>query len=54
MDQVTQQNAAMVEQTAAAGHTLNSGAQRLAGLVGRFRTQDAVDAAPRQRRFARG
>lgn len=33
LDQVTQQNAAMVEETAAAGHILNSDATTLADLV---------------------
>ncbi len=36
MDQVTQQNAAMVEQTTAASHSLANEAQELIGLVGRF------------------
>jgi methyl-accepting chemotaxis protein len=36
MDQVTQQNAAMVEQATAASHTLGSEAARLAELVGLF------------------
>ncbi|MBW6424800.1 CHASE3 domain-containing protein [Rhizobium sp. XQZ8] len=36
MDQVTQQNAAMVEETSAAGATLASDAVRLRELVGRF------------------
>jgi methyl-accepting chemotaxis protein len=37
MDQVTQQNAAMVEQATAASHTLKAEMQRLAALMGRFR-----------------
>ncbi len=37
MDQVTQQNAAMVEQTNAASHTLASDAENLARLVGQFK-----------------
>ncbi len=37
MDQVTQQNAAMVEQSTAASHALSSEAQTLAELVSRFR-----------------
>ncbi len=37
MDKVTQQNAAMVEQTTAASHQLAREAEQLAGLVGRFR-----------------
>ena len=38
MDQVTQQNAAMVEQTTAAAANLKTEAEGLAQLVGRFRT----------------
>ncbi|MBU1377634.1 MAG: HAMP domain-containing protein [Alphaproteobacteria bacterium] len=37
MDQVTQQNAAMVEETTAASHSLAREAESLAGLIGRFR-----------------
>ncbi|MEZ0002880.1 methyl-accepting chemotaxis protein [Sinorhizobium fredii] len=37
MDQVTQQNAAMVEETTAASMTLNEEARTLSGLVARFR-----------------
>ena len=37
MDQVTQQNAAMVEQTTAASHSLASEAENLATVVNRFR-----------------
>ncbi len=36
MDQVTQQNAAMVQQTSAAGHALSEKARELARLVGHF------------------
>ena len=36
LDQVTQQNAAMVEQATAAGHLLNTDATKLAGLVSHF------------------
>src|SRR5690606_13459679 len=53
MDQVTQQNAAMVEQTTAAAASLKTEADQLALLVGRFetgsdtqpsaRTQDVAD-----------
>ena len=42
MDQVTQHNAAMVEETSAATHKLKSEADGLADLVARFRTGDAV------------
>jgi methyl-accepting chemotaxis protein len=46
MDQVTQQNAAMVEQTTAASHSLADQANELAALIGRFRLgQDARPAA---------
>jgi len=37
MDQVTQQNAALVEQSAAAAQSLQEQARRLAGLVDTFR-----------------
>jgi len=36
MDQMTQQNAAMVEEKTAAAHSLKSEAGRLAQLVGQF------------------
>ncbi|MDX3978661.1 methyl-accepting chemotaxis protein [Shinella sp.] len=42
MDQVTQHNAAMVEETSAATHKLKSEADSLADLMARFRTGDAV------------
>jgi len=42
MDQVTQQNAAMVEQTTAASHALASEAKELARLVGQFKTGAAA------------
>jgi methyl-accepting chemotaxis protein len=38
MDQVTQQNAAMVEQSTAASHSLALEAEKLAQMVGRFKT----------------
>jgi methyl-accepting chemotaxis protein len=38
MDQVTQQNAAMVEQATAASHSLAGEAAELARLVGQFQT----------------
>ena len=41
MDQVTQHNAAMVEETSAATHKLKGEADGLADLVARFRTGDA-------------
>ena len=47
MDQVTQQNAAMVEQSTAASHSLSRDSEELSGLVGRFKTtQGAVAGAP--------
>lgn len=42
LDQVTQQNAAMVEQATAAGQLLNSDAQTLGELVARFQTAQAT------------
>ena len=39
LDQMTQQNAALVEQSAAAAGSLKSQAQRLSGLVGTFRLE---------------
>ena len=41
MDQVTQQNAAMVEQSTAASHALSQEAEVLAGSVSRFRIASA-------------
>ncbi len=45
LDQVTQQNAAMVEQATAAGQLLNTDAQTLAELVARFQTAQIDPAA---------
>ncbi|MXN50464.1 HAMP domain-containing protein [Shinella sp. AETb1-6] len=45
MDQVTQQNAAMVEETTAASMALNDEAQTLKSLVARFRSGSAVTAS---------
>ena len=45
MDQVTQQNAAMVQQSTAASHSLAGEAQELARLVGRFRIEQAETAS---------
>jgi methyl-accepting chemotaxis protein len=39
MDQVTQQNAAMVEETTAASHSLTNEARQLAQLMERFQTE---------------
>ncbi|HTJ89841.1 MAG TPA: methyl-accepting chemotaxis protein [Acidocella sp.] len=44
MDQVTQQNAAMVEQSTAASHNLSAEAEELARLVGQFRIGDEAAA----------
>ena len=52
MDQVTQQNAAMVEESTAASHTLAQDAQSLADLVARFKTGASADESPRPRRVA--
>jgi methyl-accepting chemotaxis protein len=50
MDQVTQQNAAMVEQTTAASHSLAQEAEKLTSLVGQFRTgQERASSAPSRR-----
>ena len=49
MDQVTQQNAAMVEQTTAASHSLSQETDRLLGLVGQFQIKEA---AGRGRKYA--
>jgi methyl-accepting chemotaxis protein len=51
MDQVTQQNAAMVEQATAASHGLSGESQELARLVGQFRIGESV-AAPVLKRAA--
>ncbi len=51
MDQVTQQNAAMVEQATAASHGLSGEAQELARLVGQFRIGESA-AAPVLKRAA--
>ncbi|MGQ0612075.1 MAG: methyl-accepting chemotaxis protein [Paracoccaceae bacterium] len=55
LDQVTQQNAAMVEQTTAASHSLNQDTTGLAGLVSVFtlpRTEGAATVAPALSNFA--
>jgi methyl-accepting chemotaxis protein len=43
MDQVTQQNAAMVEETNAVTHRLSEDANILAGLVGQFQTEKSIN-----------
>jgi methyl-accepting chemotaxis protein len=47
MDQVTQQNAAMVEQSTAASHALSSDAEALSDLVSQFKVGGAASAARR-------
>jgi len=49
MDQVTQQNAAMVEQTTAASHALRQGVGELSGLIARFQVGEAPAARPAPR-----
>lgn len=53
MDQVTQQNAAMVEQTNAASHTLASDAENLSRLVGQFKVNLDGPAHGQQQEAAR-
>jgi methyl-accepting chemotaxis protein len=49
MDQVTQQNAAMVEESTAAGHALSQETAQLVGLVGQFQVgREAGDGAMRR------
>lgn len=48
LDQVTQQNAAMVEQATAAGHLLSSDSTQLAQLVSGFSIKDGAKAAQMQ------
>lgn len=44
LDQVTQQNAAMVEEATAASHAMTSSARNLLNLVSQFRTETSQDA----------
>ncbi|MBO9473081.1 methyl-accepting chemotaxis protein [Shimia sp. R10_1] len=44
LDQVTQQNAVMVEETSAAGQLLSQNAEKLSGLMAHFAVSDAQDA----------
>jgi methyl-accepting chemotaxis protein len=54
MDQVTQQNAAMVEQSTAASHSLAQEAEGLAESVARFRVGDeGSEGAPGRRPAAK-
>jgi methyl-accepting chemotaxis protein len=48
MDQVTQENAALVEEAAAAAASLEEQAHRLSSLVGTFKLNEAVKAPPRR------
>ncbi len=50
MDKVTQENAAMVEQSTAASHRLTAEAQTLLDMIGTFRT--GAESATRMRRAA--
>ena len=43
MDQVTQQNAAMVKETTAASHSLAREAETLTGMISRFRLSASDD-----------
>jgi methyl-accepting chemotaxis protein len=45
MDQVTQQNAAMVEETTAASHALRQGVDELSSLIGRFQVNGSEQVA---------
>ena len=54
MDQVTQQNAAMVEQSTAASHSLAQDARELDRMMGEFALEEAAtDARGQQQRLAR-
>jgi methyl-accepting chemotaxis protein len=46
MDQVTQQNAAMVEQSTAASHSLAQETRQLTELIGRFKVEGLAAKAP--------
>lgn len=50
LDQVTQQNAAMFEQTTAASHALTSEAETLSATMSRFKTSTAMSPAKREKR----
>ena len=50
MDQVTQQNAAMVEETTAAAYNLSRETTQLTGLVSRFQTNAGQVREPARRR----
>jgi methyl-accepting chemotaxis protein len=48
MDQVTQQNAAMVEESTAASHSLTQEAEEMMRLMSRFEVGNASDARGRR------
>jgi methyl-accepting chemotaxis protein len=48
MDQVTQKNAAMVEESTAASYSLSQDSEQLSNLVGQFRVGPAMDGAIRE------
>lgn len=48
LDQATQQNAAMFEETTAASHSLTQEAATLTSIVGQFKTDDVVHELPQQ------
>ncbi len=52
MDQMTQRNAAMVEETNAASQTLTQESNELMRLIGNFRLSDGARVQPGQRRAA--
>ena len=53
MDEITQQNAALVEQAAAASESMQAQAQKLAELVGAFRLVPSGHAGQAARRDSR-
>jgi methyl-accepting chemotaxis protein len=52
MDQMTQQNAAMVEESTAASHSLAQEAEKLTSLIGQFKTGQNMATASAPRRAA--
>jgi methyl-accepting chemotaxis protein len=52
MDQVTQQNAAMVEEATAVMHKLAASAQKLGGMVDQFEVSSRSASASRAQRAA--
>ena len=49
MDQVTQQNAAMVEESTAASHSLSQETEQLSDLIGQFKIGRVKDVKPMRR-----